>query len=79
MEHYKISKLLNNSTVSTFVTRKWIQVNDLFGDKYSANMNIRLKTPLPRSDLSGYSNGYVVVKERISVVGTNNANKKIRN
>ena len=79
MEHYKISKLLNNSTVSTFVTRKWIQVNDLFGDKYSANMNIRLKTPLPRSDLSGYSNGYVVVKERISVAGTNNANKKIRN
>ena len=29
MEHYKISKLLNNSTESKFVTRKWIEVNDL--------------------------------------------------
>ena len=29
MEHYEISKLLNNSTVSKFVTKKWIQINDL--------------------------------------------------
>ena len=29
MEHYKIFKLLNNSTVSNFVTKQWIQVNDL--------------------------------------------------
>ena len=29
MEHYKISKLLNNSTVSKFVTKKWVEVNDL--------------------------------------------------
>ena len=29
MKHYKISELLNNSTVSKFVTRKWFEVNDL--------------------------------------------------
>ena len=29
MEHYKISNLLNNSTVSKFMTKKWIKVNDL--------------------------------------------------
>ena len=29
MEHCKIFKLLNNSTVSKFVTKQWIQVNDL--------------------------------------------------
>ena len=29
MKHYKISKLLNNSTVSKFVSRKWVEVNDL--------------------------------------------------
>ena len=29
MEHYKISKVLKNSTVSNFLTRKWIEVNDL--------------------------------------------------
>ena len=28
MEHYKISKLLNNSTVSKFVTKKCVTVND---------------------------------------------------
>ena len=36
MEHYKISKLLNNSTVSMFVTRKWVQVNDLSRGQNSA-------------------------------------------
>ena len=29
MEHDKISELLNDSTVSKFVTRKWIEVNNL--------------------------------------------------
>ena len=29
MEHYKISKLLNNSTVLKFVTKRWIEVTDL--------------------------------------------------
>ena len=28
MENYKIYKLLNDSTVSTFVPKKWIEVND---------------------------------------------------
>ena len=28
MEQYKISKLLNDSTVSKFVKKKWIEVND---------------------------------------------------
>ena len=29
MEHYKIYKLLNDSTVSKFVAKKWLKVNDL--------------------------------------------------
>ena len=29
MEHYKISNLLNDLTMSSFVTEKWIEVNDL--------------------------------------------------
>ena len=29
MEHYKISKLLSDSTVSKFLTKKWIGVNNL--------------------------------------------------
>ena len=36
MEHYKISKLLSDSTVSKFVTKIWIEVNDLSSVQYSA-------------------------------------------
>ena len=43
IEHYKISKLLNDSTVSKFVTKKWFEVNGLSIGQYSANKNIRFK------------------------------------
>ena len=33
MEHYKISKLLNDSAVSKFVIRRWIEVNGLSADQ----------------------------------------------
>ena len=29
MDHYKISKLLSDSSVSKFLRRKWIALNDL--------------------------------------------------
>ena len=37
MEHYKIFKLLNNSTVLKFLTKKWIEINDLLNEQYSVN------------------------------------------
>ena len=46
MEHSKISKLLNDSTVSKFLTRKWIEVNDLLSDQYSVDKNTRFNTPM---------------------------------
>ena len=46
MEHYKIFKLLNDSTVSKFVTKKWIEVNKLSHAQYSVSKNIRFKTAL---------------------------------
>ena len=51
MEHHKISKLLNDSTVSKFVTKKWFKVNNLSSGQYSGNENIRLKTSMLRSDI----------------------------
>ena len=51
MERYKISKLLNDSTVSKFVTRKWIAVNDLSNAQYSVDKNVRFKTSMLRTDL----------------------------
>ena len=43
MEHCKISKLLNASTVLKLVTKIWIQINDSPRGQYSANKNIGLK------------------------------------
>ena len=58
------------------MTKKWIEVNDISGEQYSVNKNIRFKTPMQRSDLCDYSDAYIVVKRRISVKDTNNANKR---
>ena len=69
MEHYKICKLLNDSTVSDFVTRKWIEVNDLLGGQYSVNKNRMVKTLMLRSNLCYYSNTYIAVRSLITVEG----------
>ena len=61
MEHYKISKPLNDSTVSKFVTKKWFKVNDLSSGQYSDSKIITLKTSSLRSDLSDYSDGYILL------------------
>ena len=49
MENHKISKLLNDSTVSEFVTRKQIDVNDLSNGQNSVKKNIKFKTSMLRS------------------------------
>ena len=51
MEDNKISKLLKYSTVSKFVARKWINVNDSSSGQYSVNKNVRFKTPVLILDL----------------------------
>ena len=43
---------------------------------YSVNKIIRFKTSILISDVFDYSDVYIVVKGRISVTGTNNANKR---
>ena len=75
MGHYKISDLLKDSTVSKFVTKKWIKVNDLSSGQYTASKNIRFKTSMLISDLCDYSDAYIVVKGRISNRGTNDVNR----
>ena len=78
MKQHKISKLLNDSTVSKFVTRKWIEVKGLLGGQYSVDKNIRFKTPLLRSDLCGYSDTYIIVKVAIDfgIFGNNDVTEK---
>ena len=75
-----MSKLLNHSTVSTFLTKKWIEVNDLSSGQCSVNKNTRLKTSMLRPNLCFYSAAYIVTKGTITVEGVNDAksrNKKL--
>ena len=51
--------------VSKFVTRELSKTNCLSNGVVSLNKNIKLKTPILRSDLGDYSDLYIVVKERI--------------
>ena len=39
LEHYKISKISNDSIVSKLVTKKWIEANHFWGVQYSLNKN----------------------------------------
>ena len=64
IKHHKRPTLLNNSTVSKFVTINWNEVNYLSGDQYSVNKNINFETPMIRSDLCDYSDLYIALKGR---------------
>ena len=48
MEHYKISKLLNDLSVSKFKTKKWIKLNELTGGLCSVFKSIMFKTSMIR-------------------------------
>ena len=58
-------KLSNVATVSKFVIKKWIEVNDLSSGQYFVNKNIRFKTSILRS--SSYS-CHIVVKGTIDLL-----------
>ena len=70
MEHYKISKLLNNSTVSKCVTKQRVKVNDLSSGQYSVHKNLRFKTSMLRSYLCNYSDAYIAVKGSLDLLAT---------
>ena len=68
MEQHKISKLLNDSTLSKFVKKNNESKQIIY--QYSVNKKLRFKTSMLRSDLGDYSNAYiVVVKGTITVEG----------
>ena len=79
MEHYKISKLLTDSAVLKFATKKWIEVNDLSSGQNSAKKNIRFETSMLSSDLCDYDEAYIVVTGTITVERDNDPKKEIKN
>ena len=55
MEHYKRSDVLNDSSISKLMTKKWIKLNYLSSVHYSFNNSIRFKTSMLKSDFCHYS------------------------
>ena len=42
MEHYKISKPLNDSTLSKFAIKNWTELNDLSSGQYSVSKKYKV-------------------------------------
>ena len=70
-----MSKLLNDSSLSKFVTKKWVNVNDLSSGQYSASKKM-FKTSMLRADLCNYSDAYIVDNGTITVEGDDDDNKE---
>ena len=57
--------------MSKFVTKRWIEVNNLSRDQYAVNKIISFEVLMLRSDLCDYRDGYIIVKGRITLEGDN--------
>ena len=57
----------DNKNLPTFVTKKWIEVDDQSQGNYNVNKESRIKTSMLRSDLCDFSDAYIVVKGNITV------------
>ena len=78
MEYKKITNLLDTTSdkVARFITKKWIEIHDQSvsaENRYKPSKQIRFKTSMLRSDLCGFSDAYIVVKEtslKEEIIGT---------
>ena len=72
MEFRKIINLLDitsdDKDLPRYVTKKWLKVYNQSEKNYSVNKEIRIKTPILRSDLCDFSDAYIIVKGNITVV-----------
>ena len=52
-----------------FRTRNWVEINVESTGKY-ANTDIRFKSTMLRSNLCGYADSYILVKDTIAITGS---------
>ena len=71
MEFQKIANFLStipdDKDLPRFVNKTWIEVYDQSKEIYSSNKEIKIQTPMVRSDLCDYCDAYIVVKGNIIV------------
>ena len=56
--------------LSKFRTKNWIHIHDYSRRVYNTNSDIRCKTIMLKSSLCDYSDAYILVKERITINGS---------
>ena len=65
MEVQRIINLLDTTSdekdLPRFATKKWIEVYDQSEKNYNVNREIRIKTPMLRSDLCDFSDAHIVL------------------
>ena len=73
MEFNKINNLLGpaHDKVPSFITKEWIEVQSQSGSTYNTSKPIRFKTSMLRSELCNYSDAYMWVKGKITVINPN--------
>ena len=74
MEYQKHINLSGNmpDQILRFKTKIWVEIYDESGGTYNANKEIRIKTPMLRSDMCDYNDAYIVVTDKITVTNSNN-------
>ena len=65
----------DDKNLPRFVTKKWIEVYHQLEKNYNANKEIRIKTPMLRSDLCDFSDAYIVIKGTITVTDPDNSKR----
>ena len=62
-----LSTIPDDKDLPRFVNKTWIEVYDQSKEIYSSNKEIKIQTPMVRSDLCDYCDAYIVVKGNIIV------------
>ena len=71
MEHKIILNLLNESSDSKFVTRKWNNANNQSDTNYDAANEIIYNTEVLQSNFYDYNDAYVSERGDITIIGHN--------
>ena len=74
MEYQKIANLIDDASnqPSKFRTRNLVEINDESRGVYNVNSQIKFKTTMLKSSLCDYSDAYILVKGKITIVGAGN-------
>ena len=74
MEYQKTANLIDDTSnqPSKFRARNWVEINDESRGAYNVNSQIKFKTTMLKSSLCDYSDGYILVRGKITIVGAGN-------